>query len=128
VGSTIATALQEWFAVDWHQQVVDKWRAAGVRMAEERDDSPRPLEGLSIVITGTLEGFTRDGATEAVQRLGGKVSGSVSKKTHFVAVGENPGSKFDKAVTLGVPVLDADGFRVLLEHGPEAARTTARPG
>jgi DNA ligase (NAD+) len=128
VGSTIATALQEWFAIDWHRLVVDKWRAAGVRMAEERDDSPRPLEGMSIVITGTLEGFTRDGATEAVQRLGGKVSGSVSKKTHFVAVGDNPGSKFDKAVSLGVPVLDAQGFRVLLEQGPEAARAVARTG
>jgi DNA ligase (NAD+) len=126
VGGIIATALLEWFAVDWHREVVEKWRAAGVRMVEERDDSPRPLEGITVVITGTLEGFTRDGATEAVQGLGGKVSGSVSKKTHFVAVGDNPGSKFDKAVSLGVPVLDAAAFRILLEQGPEAARERAR--
>ena len=128
VGSVIATALEEWFAVDWHRSVVDKWRAAGVQMTEQRTQGPRPLEGLTVVITGTLEGFSRDGATEAVQNLGGKVSGSVSKKTSFVAVGDNPGSKFDKAVSLGVPILDAQGFRVLLEQGPEAALGVARTG
>jgi DNA ligase (NAD+) len=77
------------------------------------------------VITGTIEGWTRDGATEAVQALGGKVSGSVSKRTAFVVVGDNPGSKYDKAVTLGVPILDAAGFAVLLGQGVDAARAAA---
>ena len=81
----------------------------------------------TVVITGTVEGWSRDGATAAVQELGGKVSGSVSKKTDFVVVGENPGSKYDKAVSLGRPVLDASGFRILLEQGPEAALAAAVP-
>jgi DNA ligase (NAD+) len=76
---------------------------------------------VSVVITGTLAGFSRDAATAAVQDRGGKVSGSVSKKTSFVVVGDAPGSKYDKAVQLGVPVLDEDGFRVLLDNGPAAA-------
>jgi DNA ligase (NAD+) len=126
VGPIIAEAVVEWFDVDWHREVVDKWRRAGVRMAEERVDSgPRPLDGLTVVITGTVEGWSRDGATAAVQELGGKVSGSVSKKTDFVVVGDNPGSKYDKAVDLGRPVLDATGFGVLLAQGPEAARAAA---
>jgi DNA ligase (NAD+) len=126
VGPIIADAVVEWFAVDWHRDVVAKWREAGVRMAEQRVDAgPRPLDGLTVVITGTIEGWSRDGATAAVQELGGKVSGSVSKKTDFVVVGENPGSKYDKAVDLGRPVLDATGFGVLLEHGAEAARAAA---
>ncbi len=122
VGPIIADAVIEWFAVDWHREVVATWRAAGVRMAEERVDAgPRPLDGVTVVITGTVEGWSRDGATLAVQEAGGKVSGSVSKKTDFVVVGENPGSKADKAESLGRPILDATGFRVLLEQGPEAA-------
>ena len=126
VGPIIADAVVEWFSVDWHRDVVAKWRAAGVRMAEQRVDAgPRPLDGLTVVITGTIEGWSRDGATAAVQELGGKVSGSVSKKTDFVVVGENPGSKYDKAVDLGRPVLDATGFGVLLEHGADAARAAA---
>jgi DNA ligase (NAD+) len=126
VGPTIAVSLKEWFAVEWHREVVRKWRAAGVRMSEDRvDDGPRPLEGLSVVVTGTLATFSRDQATEAVTSRGGKVTGSVSKKTHFVVVGDNPGSKYDKAMTLKVPVLDEDGFRVLLSDGPVAAREMA---
>jgi DNA ligase (NAD+) len=122
VGPTIAAAVVEWFGVDWHRDVVEKWRAAGVRLAEERVDAgPRPLDGVTVVITGTVEGWSRDGATLAVQEAGGKVSGSVSKKTDFVVVGENPGSKADKARSLGRPILDAAGFAVLLEQGPEAA-------
>ncbi|MGH3734610.1 MAG: NAD-dependent DNA ligase LigA [Micromonosporaceae bacterium] len=120
VGPTIAESVTEWFTVDWHRAVVDKWRAAGVRMAEERSGEPRPLEGLTLVVTGSLEGFSRDEAKEEVQRRGGKVSGSVSKKTSFVVVGDSPGSKYDKAVQLKVPVLDEAGFRVLLEQGPDA--------
>jgi DNA ligase (NAD+) len=126
VGPTIAVSLKEWFAVEWHREVVRKWRASGVRMSEDRvDDGPRPLEGLSVVVTGTLAAFSRDQATEAVTSRGGKVTGSVSKKTHFVVVGDNPGSKYDKAMSLKVPVLDEDGFRVLLSDGPDAAREMA---
>ncbi|MEH1168854.1 NAD-dependent DNA ligase LigA [Micromonospora sp. CPCC 205539] len=127
VGPTIAASIREWFAVDWHREVVDKWTAAGVRMAEEAvDEGPRPLEGLTVVVTGTLASFSRDQAAEAVQSRGGKVSGSVSKKTSFVVVGDNPGSKADKAASLKVPVLDEDGFRVLLDAGPDAAREVAQ--
>ncbi|RJL25098.1 NAD-dependent DNA ligase LigA [Bailinhaonella thermotolerans] len=128
VGPAIAASVREWFAEDWHREIVAKWRAAGVRMEDEgADEGPRPLEGLAIVVTGSLEGFSRDGATEAIQDLGGKVTGSVSKKTSFVVVGDNPGSKYDKAVKLGVPILDEAGFRVLLEQGPDRAREAAVP-
>ncbi|QFZ24807.1 NAD-dependent DNA ligase LigA [Saccharothrix syringae] len=126
VGPTIAAAVREWVETPWRQAVVEKWRAAGVRMAEERDTStPRNLEGLSIVVTGSLEGFSRDEAKEAILVRGGKAAGAVSKKTAFVVVGESPGSKAEKAEQLKVPVLDEAGFRVLLERGPEAAREVA---
>jgi len=119
VGPTIAAALEEWFAVDWHRAIVDKWRAAGVRMADERDAAITPtLQGLTIVVTGSLPGFSRDEAKEAVIIRGGKAAGSVSKKTSFVVAGDAPGSKYDKAVELGVPILDEDGFRRLLAAGP----------
>ncbi|GAB3955351.1 hypothetical protein GCM10027614_64330 [Micromonospora vulcania] len=81
-----------------------------------------------MVVTGTLAGFSRDQAAEAVQSRGGKISGSVSKKTSFVVVGDNPGSKADKAASLKVPVLDEDGFRLLLDAGPDAAREVAQVG
>ncbi|MHA6627581.1 NAD-dependent DNA ligase LigA [Pseudonocardia sichuanensis] len=126
VGPTIAAALRDWFSVDWHREVVQKWRAAGVRMVDEADESvPRTLEGLSIVITGSMEGFSRDEAKEAIMARGGRAAGSVSKKTAFVVAGDAPGSKYDKAVEIGVPVLDEAGFRVLLERGPDAARENA---
>jgi DNA ligase (NAD+) len=128
VGPTIAEAVRDWFAVDWHREIVAKWRAAGVSLADESADSgPRPLEGLSIVVTGSLTGFSRDSATEAITARGGKVSGSVSKKTAFVVVGDSPGTKYEKAVQLGVPVLDEAGFQTLLEQGPEQAQRVARP-
>ena len=127
VGPTIAAALRDWFSVDWHREVVAKWRAAGVRMVDEIDASvPRTLEGLSIVITGSMDDFSRDEAKEAIAARGGRAAGSVSKKTAFVVAGEAPGSKYDKAMELGVPVLDEAGFRVLLARGPEAAREVAR--
>ena len=120
VGPTIAAAVVEWFTVDWHRAIIDKWRAAGVRTADERDSSvERTLEGLSIVVTGSLTGFSRDDAKEAIVARGGKAASSVSKKTAYVVAGDSPGSKFDKAVELGVPVLDEDGFRRLLDNGPE---------
>ncbi|GAA3491920.1 NAD-dependent DNA ligase LigA [Streptomyces cremeus] len=130
VGGIIAASLKEWFAVDWHQEILRKWRAAGVRMEEEgadEDRGPRPLEGLTVVVTGTLENHTRDGAKESLQNLGAKVTGSVSKKTSFVVVGDSPGSKYDKAMQLKVPVLNEEGFGVLLAQGPEAAREAAVP-
>jgi DNA ligase (NAD+) len=121
VGPVIAVAVKEWFAVDWHAGIVEKWQAAGVRMEDEVDASvPRFLEGLSIVVTGSLENYSRDEAKEAILVRGGKASGSVSKKTAFVVVGESPGSKHDKAVQLGVPVLDEAGFSRLLTEGPAA--------
>ncbi len=130
VGPTIAASVKEWFAVDWHRGIVEKWRAAGVRLEEEgagEDAGPRPLQGIIVVVTGTLEHFTRDGAKEELQRRGAKVTGSVSKKTDFVVVGDSPGSKHDKAVQLKVPVLLEPAFRVLLEQGPDAAREMAEP-
>jgi DNA ligase (NAD+) len=97
-------------------------------MEDVRDESVhRTLEGLTVVVTGSLEDFSRDGARDAILSRGGKASGSVSKKTDFVVVGDSPGSKYDKAVQLGVPVLDEAGFRALLDDGPEAARARARP-
>ncbi|MFI0167060.1 NAD-dependent DNA ligase LigA [Streptomyces sp. NPDC017095] len=130
VGPIIAAALKEWFAEDWHREIVRKWKAAGVPLEDEspgEDEGPRPLEGLTVVVTGTLEHFTRDGAKEALQTRGAKVTGSVSKKTSFVVVGDNPGSKYDKAMQLKVPVLNEEGFGVLLEQGPEAATEVALP-
>ena len=116
VGPTIANAVVEWFAVDWHREIIERWLAAGVRpsVPAQAEAGEQPLVGLTVVITGTLAGFTRDGAKDAAQAAGAKVAGSVSKKTSYVIVGENPGSKADKAEQLGVPVLDEAGFRALL--------------
>ena len=127
VGPVVAQTVAEYFAVDWHRDVVDKWRRAGASLVDDgADEGPRPLEGVTVVVTGTLSSFSRDGATEAVQALGGKVSGSVSKKTDFVVVGIDPGaSKHDRAVKLGVPLLDDAGLTVLIEQGPDAARGIA---
>jgi DNA ligase (NAD+) len=123
VGPVIAEAVKEWFTVDWHVEVVQKWARAGVRMRDETDTStPRTLEGVTVVVTGSLEGFSRDQAKEAVLIRGGKASGSVSKKTDFVVAGDNPGSKRDNAEKLGVPILDEAGFRLLLAQGPDAVR------
>ncbi|MEJ7833235.1 MAG: NAD-dependent DNA ligase LigA [Nocardioides sp.] len=119
VGPTIAEAVIAWFAIDWHQAIVTKWEAAGVLMADERDEStPRTLDGLTLVVTGSLVDFSRDGAKEAILARGGKASSAVSKKTDYVVVGDNPGSKAEKAESLGVPVLDEAGFTTLLAEGP----------
>jgi DNA ligase (NAD+) len=132
VGPTIAASIRDWFAVDWHAAIVDKWRAAGVDLGTARErpapaagaaeQAGGPLAGVTVVLTGTLAGRTRDEAAEAITGLGGKVSSSVSKKTGFVVAGESAGSKYDRAVELGVPVLDEAGLDVLLEQGPAAAR------
>ncbi|WP_313813331.1 NAD-dependent DNA ligase LigA [Glutamicibacter sp.] len=126
VGSIIAEALVDWFKVDWHRQIVASWQEAGVKMIDEQDvNTPKNLEGLAIVVTGTLENYSRDTAKEAIIVRGGKATGSVSKKTDFLVAGEAAGSKLDKAHSLGVPVLNEAGFDVLLEQGPEAAREVA---
>ncbi len=143
VGPTIARSLREWFEVDWHAAIVAKWRAAGVELATPGFVPPPremaggggpdgraaggPLAGLTVVLTGTLAGYTRDEAAEAIQDRGGKVSASVSKKTSFVVAGENAGSKLDKAEAFGVPVLDEAGLAVLLSEGADAARARAMP-
>ena len=119
VGPTIAEAVIEWFGVDWHRDIVDKWTAAGVAMEDERDESvARTLEGLTVVVTGSLDGFSRDEAKEAIVARGGKAAGSVSKKTDFVVIGDNAGSKAAKAEELGLTILDEAGFVALLEAGP----------
>ncbi len=125
VGPTIAASVRRFFDDEpdaaWHNAVVDSWAAAGVSMEDERDASvARTLEGLTIVATGSLEDFTRDSVKEAIISRGGKASGSVSKKTDYVVVGDNAGSKADKAEQLGVPTLDEAAFKVLLEQGPDA--------
>jgi DNA ligase (NAD+) len=126
VGAIIAASVREWFdgpESGWHRGIVQKWADAGVTMADMRDDeTPRTLEGLTIVATGSLVDFTRDSVKEAIISRGGKASGSVSKKTHFVVVGDNAGTKADKAEQLGVPILDEEQFKALLESGPDALR------
>jgi DNA ligase (NAD+) len=119
VGGVIAEAVIEWFAEPWHVAIVDKWTTAGVRMADDTDDSiPRTLAGMTIVVTGSLQNYSRDGAKEAIVRRGGKAAGSVSKKTDYVVVGENAGTKAQKAEDLGLRMLDEDQFTTLLADGP----------
>lgn len=127
VGPIIAGSLSEWLTVDWHLEILDRWAAAGVHWAIPGHPGPGakqsvegPLTGITVVATGTLDGFTRDGAKEAITLAGGKAASSVSSKTDFVAAGPGAGSKLTKAEALGIPVLDADGFRLLLEGGPAA--------
>nr|WP_255467031.1 NAD-dependent DNA ligase LigA [Aeromicrobium senzhongii] len=127
VGGIIADSVIEWFEVDWHREIVDQWQAAGVRFAIP--DHPGPgaastaggvLDGLTVVVTGGLEDFTRDSVKEAIIAAGGKASGSVSKKTDYVVVGENAGSKAAKAEDLGLTILNEAQFKKLLEGGPDA--------
>lgn len=127
VGNIIAESLLSWFEVNWHQEIIVNWAAAGVQLATPGHPGPGaraevegPCSGLTIVATGTLEGFTREGAQEAIIAAGGKPASSVSKKTDFVAAGPGAGSKLTKAEELGIPVLDAAGFNRLLEGGPSA--------
>ena len=121
VGQIIAESFKAWFEVDWHCDIVRKWREAGVNMQGSAGESaPQTLEGLTVVATGSLEGFTRDEIKEAILAHGGKAAGSVSKKTHYVVVGDNAGSKAVKAEELGVPILTEAQFVQLLAGGPEA--------
>jgi len=121
VGPVIAESVSDWFEVPWHAAIVDSWAESGVRMEDERDESTaQTLAGLTVVATGSLEGFTRDSVTEAIVSRGGKSASSVSKNTHYVVVGENAGSKAAKAEQLGVPMLTEEQFVALLEGGPSA--------
>ena len=121
VGPVIAESVRDWFdkpGNEWHVAIVDRWAADGVRMVDERDESmEQTLAGLTVVVTGSLEGFSRDETKEAILARGGKASGSVSRKTDYVVVGENAGTKEDKARELGLTILDEAGFRRLLETG-----------
>ena len=118
VGQVIAQSLREWFDVDWHVEIVRAWQAAGVRMEDEaREDIEQTLEGLTIVVSGAMPGYTREGAKEAILARGGKASGSVSKKTSLVIAGPGAGSKAAKAEALGVPVVDESYFERVLERG-----------
>ncbi|HUW78108.1 MAG TPA: NAD-dependent DNA ligase LigA [Candidatus Nanopelagicaceae bacterium] len=127
VGDVIAESVIDWFKTPWHLSIIEKWRAAGVKFADEKTaEGPRPLAGMSIVVTGSLNRFTRDQAEAAIVERGGKATSSVSKKTDFLVVGEAPGSKFDKARELGVPILDEPAFEILLDRGPDAARAQAQ--
>jgi DNA ligase (NAD+) len=130
VGSIIAQSVLDWFEVDWHREIVERWAAAGVRFAIPGHPGPGAataaggvLSGLTVVATGSLEGFSREGANEAIIAAGGKAASSVSKKTDFVAAGPGAGSKLAKAEELGIPILDAAQFAILVTKGPEALRT-----
>ena len=119
--------MKDWFAIKWHKEIINAWEKAGVTFEDEAVDlGEQTLAGLTIVITGSLEGFTRESAAEAVTSRGAKSASSVSKNTDFVVIGENAGSKATKAEELNRPILDREGFLVLLENGPEAARKIAR--
>ncbi len=116
VGATIAQSIVEWFELDWHRQIIKKWANAGVTIiAQEITQLPQTLAGLTFVVTGGLESFTRDGISETIAAHGGKASSSVSKKTDYVLAGSDPGSKLAKALELGVPVIDEASFKQLLQ-------------
>jgi DNA ligase (NAD+) len=130
VGGIIADALLDWFAVDWHLEIIDQWERAGVQFATPNHPGPGAaaaaggvLAGITVVATGSLEGFSREGAQEAILAAGGKAASSVSKNTDFVAAGPGAGSKLGKAEQLGIRIIDADQFRRLLEGGPAALET-----
>ena len=127
VGGIIADAVLAWFEVDWHREIVERWAADGVQFTTPGHPGPGKaaegggvLSGLTVVATGTLEGYTREGAQEAIIAAGGKAASSVSKKTDFVAAGPGAGSKLAKAEELGVRILDAAQFKKLVEEGPSA--------
>jgi DNA ligase (NAD+) len=115
VGETIAQSITDWFAIDWHRAIVSKWEKAGVIMvAQAAAQVPQTLAGLTFVVTGGLESFTRDSIAETIVAHGGKAASSVSKKTDYVLVGSDPGSKLAKATELGVPVIDETRFKQIL--------------
>jgi len=116
VGGIIAESVIEWFSIDWHKAIISKWGSAGVSLVDipKENTAPQTLAGLTLVVTGSLVDFTRDGVSEVIAAHGGKAASSVSKKTDFVVVGDAPGSKAAKAEELGVQILDEVGFKALL--------------
>ena len=124
VGEIIAQSIKEWFAIDWHKAIIKKWEKAGVALVEvaKASSDPQTLTGLTLVVTGSLEDFSRDGVNEVIASHGGKSTSSVSKKTDYVVVGDSPGSKLAKAEELGVPVLNESEFKKLLAKGPQGLR------
>jgi len=119
VGETIAHSLREWFSESWHQEILASWRAAGVEFANVQGDSAEgSLAGLVVVVSGSIPGFTRQSAEEAIRLAGGKTSSSVSKKTSIVVIGQGSGEKRLKAEQFGVTVVDAESFGDLLQNGP----------
>lgn len=129
LGPTLVASIREWFTVDWHLEIVRKWQQAGAMLpgAEpEPEQLEQTLAGLTVVVTGSLPGYSRDAARDAVVARGGKAAGSVSKSTDYVVVGDNAGSKYDKAVALRRPILDAAGFEALLSGGPQAVAALVR--
>jgi DNA ligase (NAD+) len=124
VGETIASSIADWLALDWHQDIIQSWRRAGVSFEDEGQSGPAaqgPLRGVTVVVTGSIPGHTRDQAEEAVRQAGGTPASSVSAKTDVVVAGEGAGSKRAKAESLGVPIVDANDFAELLTNGPPAA-------
>lgn len=129
IGPTIAGSVKEWFTVDWHREIIQRWERAGVRMADEVSEQvSNVLEGLTIVVSGAVPGYDREGAKEAITSRGGKATGSVSKRTSIVVVGEGAGSKEAKAQTLGIPIVPAEQFADLLVGGPAAVGCELRQG
>ncbi|MFT4156562.1 MAG: NAD-dependent DNA ligase LigA [Microbacterium sp.] len=127
VGGVIADSLLDWFEVDWHQEILQQWADAGVLWSTPGHPGPGAavseggvLDGLTVVATGSLAGYTREGAQEAISKAGGKAASSVSKKTDFVAAGPGAGSKLAKAEELGIRILDAAQFHILVTEGPDA--------
>ncbi len=122
IGPIVAAAIVEWFTVDWHREIVRKWQDAGAELSDpapEASEEPQTLDGLTVVVTGAVPGYTRDSANDAVVARGGKAAGSVSKKTSVLVAGESSGSKVAKAEDLGVPILPAERFGELLARGAE---------
>ena len=127
VGGIIADSLLDWFEVDWHREIVQRWADAGAQLATPGHPGPGAavtaggvLDGLTVVATGSLDGYSREGAQEAIIKAGGKAASSVSKKTDFVAAGPGAGSKLAKAEELGIRILDAAQFHILVTQGPDA--------
>ena len=115
IGPVVAQSIINYFKNTENLKVLDKLRRAGVRMEEEVEEvAEQPLKGLTFVFTGALKDFSREEAKEIVEKLGGKVSSSVSKKTDYVVVGENPGSKYQKALSLGVKIIDEEEFKKMI--------------
>lgn len=118
VGEVLAQSISSWFQVDWHRQIIEEWEKAGVQLESlAAEELPQTLAGLTVVVSGTMPGFDRQGAKEAILLRGGKASGSVSKKTSVVVAGPGSGSKVSKAEELGVPVIGDDRFADLLDRG-----------